>query len=49
MTYILLGVIIFLLFVWDICLFAHDRRVNKKLDEILERLPRFRVGYQKKS
>ena len=42
MIYILLGAIIFLLFVWDICLFAHDRKISEKLDDIHRELLKHR-------
>ncbi len=37
-VYLLLGIIIFLLFVWDLLLFSHERRILKKLDEILREI-----------
>ncbi len=37
-VYLLLGIIIFLLFVWDLLLFVHDRRILNKLDEILREI-----------
>jgi len=38
MIYALLIIIIFMLFVWDVLLFAHNRRVVNKLDEILKKI-----------
>ncbi len=37
-VYLLLGIIIFLLFVWDLLLFSHERRILRKLDEILREI-----------
>ena len=38
MTYVLLGLILFLMFVWDFILFVHHKKVAERLDKIIREL-----------